>query len=243
MKICNICNQKLEKIFTKKILKKYDVNYFHCKNCHLIQTEKPYWLEESYKDTITDTDTGYVGRNILMSRVSLIIIYFLFKKSSNFLDYAGGYGLFTRLMNDYGIKFFWTDKYTKNIFAKGLEYNDEKIELSTCFECFEHFYDVVGECKKILEISDTIIFSTKLISKTSIPDPDTWGYYGFDHGQHITLYSERSLRNLASTLKLNFYTDEKNIHMITNKTINSNLFKILAFLPKLQIDLILKKLI
>jgi len=243
MKTCNICNQELYKVFTKKILNKYDVEYYHCKNCHLIQTEKPYWLEEAYKNTITKTDTGYVGRNILMSRICLVIFYFLFKITDKFLDYAGGYGLFTRLMNDYGLKFFWTDKYTENIFASGLEHKNEKIDAITCFECFEHFYEPINECKKILEISNTILFSTKLIPTDTIPNPDTWGYYGFDHGQHVTFYSKRSLKNIASTLGLNFYTDGNSVHMITNKKIGNITFKILTYLPKFQIDLFLKKII
>ncbi len=193
MKNCNICNKELHKVFTKKVLEKYDVDYYHCKNCHLIQTEEPYWLEEAYKNTITKTDTGYVGRNILMSRISLVVFYFLFKTTDNFLDYAGGYGLFTRLMNDYGLKFLWLDKYTENIFAGGLEYKNEKISAITCFECFEHFHDVTTECKNMLTISNTILFSTQLIPDNTIPDPLVWDYYGFYCGQHLTFYSEKSL--------------------------------------------------
>ncbi len=38
-----------------------------------------------------------------------------------FLDYAGGYGVFTRLMRDIGFDFYWHDPYTQNLFANGFE--------------------------------------------------------------------------------------------------------------------------
>lgn len=49
---CKICNKTTKKIFTAKILNKYNIGYFSCPNCKFIQTEEPYWLEESYKDSI-----------------------------------------------------------------------------------------------------------------------------------------------------------------------------------------------
>lgn len=243
MKNCNICNNELRKVFTKKVLKKYDVTYSQCKNCGLLQPENVYWLEEAYRSPISTTDSGYLGRNILMSRITLVIFYSLFKTKDAFLDFAGGYGLFARLMNDYGLKFFWEDKYTQGIFAGGLEYNNQKIKAVTCFECFEHFQDPVTEFKKILELSNTVLFSTTLLSEKDLPDTETWGYYGFEHGQHIAFYTEKSLRTLAEMFNLHFYTDGKNIHMITHKKISNILFTFLVFLPKLQIDFLLKKLI
>ena len=243
MKVCDICNSQLNKIFTKKVLEKYEVDYFFCKNCHLIQTENPYWLDEAYENTVTTTDSGYLGRNILLSRVSLIIFYFLFKKKNKFLDYAGGYGIFTRLMNNYGLNFFWSDKYTENIFAKDLEYKNEEVSAITCFECFEHFYKPTYECKKMLKICNTIFFSTKLIPPNTIPNIDEWGYYGFHHGQHVTFYSEKSLKNLANKLNLNFYSDGSNLHIMTNRKMSNFLFNIILILPKFQIDILIRKLL
>ena len=50
---------------------KYQIDYFFCKNCGFLQTEKPYWLEEAYKDSINDSDTGYLQRNVLFSKKTL----------------------------------------------------------------------------------------------------------------------------------------------------------------------------
>jgi hypothetical protein len=241
-KKCNICEGEMLALFTQKVLEKYDVQYFRCNNCHLIQTEEPYWLPEAYQNTITKTDSGYLGRNILTARTTLILFYILFGKKYTYLDYAGGYGIFARLMNDYGMKFRWSDEYTENIFAEDLIYTDQKIRAITCFECFEHFYTITEECEKMLSITNTIFFSTKTIPEQEVPDPATWGYYGFTHGQHLTFYTEKSLRLLAEKNKLHFYTDGKNFHMMTPKKISGLLFSVLLKLPKIQLDLIVRKL-
>ena len=121
-----------------------------------------------------------VDRNILLAKRTGTLLYFLFNKKSAFLDFAAGYGLFVRLMRDYGFNFFWSDPYTENIFAKGFEFNpvaNNKVELVTAFECFEHFSDPLKEIKKILEYSDNIIFSTEIFSGET-PAND-WDYFGF----------------------------------------------------------------
>ena len=57
-------------------------------------------------------------------------------------NYAGGYGIFTRMMRDIGFDFYWLDKYADNLLTNGFEYNKKihkKIEAITSFESFEHF--------------------------------------------------------------------------------------------------------
>ena len=117
--VCKICGHEVAKIFEKKILNKYQVGYFQCPNCEFIQTEKPYWLDEAYKDPINASDTGLISRNIYLSRLTSLLIFFFFDKTGCFLDFAGGYGIFTRLMRDIGFDFLWQDPFTTNLFAKG----------------------------------------------------------------------------------------------------------------------------
>lgn len=243
MKPCTICKLESKEIFTHKVLLAYDVKYFHCEHCHFVFTEDPYWLSEAYSQSITSTDTGYVERNNIMSRITLILFVFLFGKKCAYLDYAGGYGLFTRLMNDMGLKFYWSDSFTKNIFAQGLEYNSEKVKAITCFEAFEHFVNPVDEINKLVKITPNILFSTKLIPDKEIPDPKTWGYYGFDHGQHISFYSEKTLYALAEKCNLNIVSDKQNIHLFTKNRINSYLFRGILLLRKIYLDIILRKII
>ena len=110
---CKICNSEVKEKFKHKILNKYDVSFFYCEHCYFLFTEEPYWLAESYSNPINLSDSGILDRNIYLSKVVSSLIIFLFDKKKVFLDFAGGYGIFTRLMRDIGFDFYWTDKYTR----------------------------------------------------------------------------------------------------------------------------------
>jgi len=219
---CKICNNSSTKVFDAKIMNKYQIDYFYCSNCGFLQTEEPYWLDEAYKDPITLADSGYLQRNIYLSKVvtTLLILFFDYKKK--FLDYGGGYGVFVKLMRDAGFDFYWDDKYTQNLFARGFEYNDkikDDIEAITCFECFEHFVNPIEEIEKMFSISKNIIFTTQLLPNP-IPTPNQWWYYSLEYGQHISFYSSKTLHFIAR--KYNFrYISYRNLHIFTNKKINS----------------------
>ena len=225
---CRLCNNKANEKFDAKTLDKYNIKYYLCPNCNLIQTEEPYWLEEAYSNPINDTDVGLLDRNIQFAEKVKVLIYYLFEKNGKFLDYAGGYGIFTRLMRDIGFDFYWHDPFTENYFAKGFEYKktNSKIELITTFESFEHFVNPLYEIKKITEISKNIIFSTTMVPKP-VPMPNEWWYYGLEHGQHVSLYSKKTLIFIAKKLGLNFYSCSKNLHLFTEKNINNYFFEIL----------------
>jgi len=227
---CKICNKCNKRIFNAIILNKYDVEYFYCDSCGFLQIQEPYWLREAYKSPIIVTDTGIIKRNFSFSRISSSVIFFFFNKKEKFLDFAGGYGILTRIMRDTGFDFYWYDKYCDNLFARGYEFENlknKKIELITSFECFEHFVDPIQEIEEMLEISSNIFFSTLLLPNF-VPNPDNWWYYGFENGQHISFYSLRTLNIIASKYNLFLYSDGHNFHLITNKKISSIAFKALT---------------
>lgn len=212
--ICKICNSKARQVFNSKVLRKYDVKYFKCDICGHLFTEDPFWLDEAYSRSINLSDTGLLDRNIYFSKVLSVLIFFCFDKKGSFLDYAGGYGVFTRLMRDIGFDFYWHDPYTQNLFANGFEKDlksNSRFELLTAFEVFEHLVNPKEELEKMLEFSDTIVFSTELMPQ-EVPDPKDWWYYGFNHGQHISFYTESTLKTLANQFKLNYYNVDE-IHI------------------------------
>ena len=166
---CKICQNHTQKIFSATILNKYVISYFYCSHCIFLQTEEPYWIKEAYSQSINISDTGYMQRNINLSRKVTVLLFLFFNKNMKYLDYAGGYGVFVRLMRDIGFDFYWDDKYIQNLFAQGFEYNQsDKIEAVTTFESFEHFVNPLEEIEKILAISSNIIFSTEFL-----PNPIT----------------------------------------------------------------------
>lgn len=212
-------------LFTARILNKYDINYYRCNQTGFIQTEAPYWLEEAYSSAITKLDVGLAYRNItLTERVSDILVRH-FNYKGVFLDYAGGYGLFTRLMRDNGFNFYHVDPYCQNLFAEYFELKDlpadTRFELVTAFEVFEHLSDPLPEVKKMLEYADTLLFSTEL-QPAKIDTPDDWAYFATETGQHIAFYNEASLKYIAEKLGYHFYTDGKSLHLFTKTNFNNN---------------------
>ncbi len=226
LKDCKICTSSTILFGTKKILNKYDISYFKCNKCGFIQTEKPYWLSEAYASPINLADTGLLARNNHAAKIVLCIIYFFFDKSKKFLDVAGGYGVFTRLMRDFGLNFYWNDPYTKNLFANNFEGSlKENYELVTTFESFEHFENPVMELEKMLKVSKNIFFSTEL-QPINIGLSSDWFYWGFEHGQHIAFHTHRSLNILAEKNGL-YLSSYNNYHLISENKINSFLYKII----------------
>jgi len=235
---CKICNQENEPIFDARILGKYDVKYYSCKNCGFLQTEEPYWLDEAYDESINVSDTGYMQRNLNFSKKLTILLSLLFNKKAKFLDYAGGYGVFVRMMRDIGFDFYWDDKFTTNIFAKGFEHKKQNVGAITTFESFEHYVDPIEEIEKLLSISKTIIFSTELVPEPA-PLPESWWYYGLEHGQHISFYSEKTFHYIAKKYKLT-YCNLGSLHILTNKSIPAYTKLMLKF-SKLGLHKVLQK--
>lgn len=225
---CKICNSLVNEIFSACILGKYNVKYFYCSFCEFLQTEEPYWLTEAYSQPITLSDTGILQRNIYLSEIMTILLSLFFNKFGKYLDYGGGYGVFVRLMRDIGFDFYWYDKYSENLFAKGFEYKKgEKFEAITAFECFEHFVNPVKEIESMLELSENLIITTELLPKP-IPKPKDWWYYGLDHGQHISFYSRKTFEFIAKRYNLN-YAFLGSLHLLTKKKISNFHLKILKF--------------
>lgn len=227
--ICKICSSNSEPFSGAEILNKYNIQYFKCPECGFIQTEEPFWLEEAYSEVINRSDIGLLARNLELSKTTKAVLKFLFGKSKKFLDYGAGYGVFVRLMRDFGFDFYWMDKYSDNLFAKDFEADfSEKFELLTAYEVFEHLVQPVEELVEMMKHSDNILFSTFLIPPNN-PKPGEWWYYALDHGQHIALYSRKSLEVLAKKFNLNFYTNGKNLHLFSKKKKNNFLFKVISF--------------
>lgn len=231
---CKICNSKSKKIHNGKILDKYIINYYQCTNCGFVQTEEPYWLNESYEDAISLSDTGIVSRNLSLSKLATIIISIYLNKKGEFLDYGGGYGIFTRLMRDNGFNYFWYDKHAENLVARGFEGEiiNKKYDGITSFENFEHFEHPLKEIERIFSLTDFVLFSTDLIS---VPAPKTekWWYYCLEHGQHVSLFSNKSLQYIANKYHYNLISNGTNIHIFSKRKINPIIFKIEKVIRKL----------
>lgn len=238
---CKICGNESDLLFKHLVRRKYEAEYFKCKSCGFVFINNPTWLEEAYANPINDSDTGILIRNIVSVDFISLLIFSYFKKRGEFLDYAGGYGIFTRLMRDYGFDFYWYDPYTDNIFVKGFEKNitdNVKFEAITAWEFFEHVEDPVQIFKELLCSTNSIFFSTETISSKYDVN---WHYFGYDHGQHISFYERKTFYKIAEMFNLNYYY-QNDFHLLTRKKLNGLFIKMIFLISKTGFSKVVKKI-
>lgn len=222
METCKICNSPSTKIFSKVVLKKYPADYYQCGSCGFVQTSAPVWIEEAYNSAITSLDIGLLGRNIQLRPEVTRIIDACFPEAKVMLDYAGGYGVFVRLMRDAGFNFYREDKFCENIFADHFDLKDagrSSFDVVTAFEVFEHFVDPLPEIKKIFGFSEHVIFSTQL-TPASNKEMEDWWYIAPETGQHLSFYSSSTMEVLAKQFGKYYYSKNGGLHLFTSKQLS-----------------------
>ena len=229
--ICKICETQTDYAFSGILLCTREVKYFRCRRCEFLFTENPIWLDDARAKSVSRFDTGMLSRNLLIAKIVTVLIKILFDPRARFLDYGGGYGVFTRLMRDNGFDFYWHDPFSENLFAKGFEFisaSHSKFELVTAIEVFEHLPSPKGFTDFCFGNSLTdSLFLTTLLYGSSPPNHDDWWYYSKETGQHISFYNQHTLKYIANSFQANLYSHSDFFHLITRKKISSRLYKII----------------
>jgi hypothetical protein len=227
---CPICAASRTKAFDTMLLRRHRVAFYVCDTCGLLQTEKPYWLDDAYSDAIATTDTGLVQRNLDACRRLTVLLFFLFPRDARYLDTAGGTGLLTRMMRDVGFDFYWRDPYCENAHARGFEFEPERCpyEAVTAFEVLEHIEDPCGFIAETLADTgaQTFIFTTELYVGRP-PAPESWWYYSRETGQHISFYTRATLHRMADRLGLALYT-RPGFYMLSKRNFAEPVYRLLA---------------
>jgi hypothetical protein len=227
---CKICGTETKEFDNAEILGKYKVRYYLCSKCGFVQTEEPFWLSESYSKAIAKSDTGIMVRNLANS--SNLLFFLKFVPNGSCLDFGGGHGILTRIMRDYGFDFYHYDKYAENLFAAGFEGDaNGSYKVVTAFENFEHFVKPLEEIEKLINISETLYFTTLLLP--SSPHKNWW-YYAPDSGQHISFYSRKTLEYIAQKHNMFFITNNRDTHILSKKKVNTYFFWFLALYNKVN---------
>lgn len=218
---CLVCRHTSDSFAHATILGKYDIEYFRCRDCQFIQTEKPYWLDEAYRDAIVSTDVGLISRNERFARIADRVLRFVYPRSFSCVDYGGGYGMLTRMMRDRGHHFLHRDPHCENLFAAGLEADSKAgaYDFLTAFEVFEHFAEPHQDLQVLDSIADHWLVSTEPVPDP-LPQPHEWSNYVLDGGQHTSLWSKRSLQSVASHYGRQLVS-HGGLHLFSKSKVNS----------------------
>lgn len=219
---CHLCNAETRTLFSATVLIKHEAAYHYCAECDHIFVDQPSWLDEAYSDAIVWADTDVAVRNIFTA-LRLAAIYYLVlgdRGHGKYADVAGGYGLLTRLMRDLGFDCYWSDRYAKNLFARGFDYDAQQgacLAISA-IEVLEHSINPLEFIQQNLidHQTDTLIFTTEVFPDGNPPLPNKWGYYSFDTGQHIAFFSRKGLARLAKRLDM-YYFALGRLHVFSKK--------------------------
>lgn len=223
---CHICDAGTRTIFTATLLEKHLVPFQYCEDCDHIFVDQPTWLDEAYSEAIASEDTDIAVRNILTALRLAAINYFVLgdRGQGKYVDLAGGYGLLTRLMRDLGFDYYWSDRYAKNLFARGFE-SDQRHETHLALSAIEVLEHTTNPLKFIQQNlndhqSDTIFFTTETFPDNEPPAADKWGYYSFDTGQHIAFFSRVGLSRLAKRLGMHYYPSGR-LHIFSKNALSA----------------------
>lgn len=227
---CGVCAQPAGRSHELLVLGKYPVGYYACGHCGLMQTQRPYWLDEAYSRAIASSDTGLVSRNVAVSVRLAAVLGAMFDRGAAFVDVGAGYGMLTRLMRDFGFDFYWDDPFCDNLFAGGFVAADRPGPYAavTAFEVMEHVHDPGAFVRDALDRwgARTFVFSTQLFAGPP-PDPATWAYYSPETGQHVSFYQRETLDYLATHLGLRCHSAGY-FHMFTDRPVAAWRFRAAA---------------
>jgi hypothetical protein len=227
---CRVCGAPTRLAFESRLLDR-NVRYEACDACAYLQTETPDWLDRAYSSAINAADTGILDRNQRNVQRVIGTLKALRRLHGRVVDHAGGYGVLVRLLRDAGVDAYWKDKYCDNLLARGFEARDERYELVTAFEVFEHFVNPTEELRSMMLVAPTVLLSTELIPMATDPEP-SWWYLGPDHGQHIGFFREQTLRHIARATNCHFASDGHSLHLFSTLPIPRS-WRALSTLPAL----------
>ena len=214
--VCGGCGSLCQPFDSGVVLGHIEVQYFRCSQCGLVRTEEPTWLDQAYSTPIASIDVGLLTRCIMLADVTEAVVRTLSPRSRG-LDWAGGYGVLTRLLRDRGLDFHHYDPYTRNVFAAGLEGDPlEEWDLVTLYEVLEHLTDPIADLAPLCAGSPVLLFTTEILPKPA-PGVNSWWYYALEAGQHVSFYTMGSLAALADRLGRELVSDGRSVHALCAK--------------------------
>jgi 2-polyprenyl-3-methyl-5-hydroxy-6-metoxy-1,4-benzoquinol methylase len=227
---CRLCGALLSNRFSLKVLGKHNVQYYQCINCHSLQTENPYWLDEAYgENNLSNADTGAAQRNLHNLAACYTISKLL--NAKNVIDIGGGDGLLCRMLRDHKINAYVKDKYAQPAYAQGFTDQDFDVpDLLTGFEVIEHYPNPTIDLGELFSYKPNALMLSTAIYEGENKD---WWYLAPESGQHVFFYTKKAIKIIANRYNYTFVISGSFILFMKNA----------SFFKRLMANLLLKGLI
>jgi hypothetical protein len=150
------------------------------------------------------------------------------------LDWGSGSGLLARLLRDSGHACFGFEPYTTPVLAAGYTYKTEDKAFAhapyraiLAIEVIEHLAEPRSFVASAMAMTDTLIFSTELLSSNSVGKD--WWYYSTETGQHIGFHTKQSLAHLsAEQVCMHDSCHKQGLHIFTRRSSDMRIFRLVA---------------
>ena len=227
--LCVVCSGNTKFLFSYEVRGEHQAALRECLVCRFTFIVNPYWLADSFSSELNDLDIGSVDRCLILADFIEVLIRAQKRSKLRFLDWGGGYGLFARIMRDRGFDFVSHDVHTRPLFVEPTEISEsETFEMMTMSEVALHLTDPVPVFKKILEYTNTLVF-TAVIAPNVIPDD--WWYLMPDTGQHVAIYHKETLETLANRMGVRITSDDRFFHVFHRKPLGVKSRLVIKFRP------------
>lgn len=176
-----------------------EIDYVICEYCGFLCTYNfDHWTKQDFLDNIYNedyikVDPEYAG--VRPHRVAKWFMNYEHNKDLSILDFGAGNSSFAEYIKQHGYKAESYDPMWEINVPQ--EWYNNKFDLITAFEVFEHTPDPKGTVLQILlllKITGKVLFST-MVTESAKPLNEKW-WYLCPRGGHISHHSYKSLKEL-----------------------------------------------
>ncbi len=179
------------------------VYYVYCTNCGFsfaplfLPWKKEEFLERIYNKDYILVDPDYVDKRPRGGAAFLISLFGNNARSIRHLDYGGGSGLMSKLLNESN---WLSDSYDPFVDTQKSVAEMGTYDLITAFEVFEHVSaldSLMNNLRSLLAPDGVVLFTTLLSDGNINPAQKLTWWYASPRNGHISLFSKKSLTHLA----------------------------------------------